>query len=236
MSNLDASREETFTRLFHVVAKKYRVSYRSTPDLIGPAGKAFLASINYGEDEFIAFVKDFVGTVEETFERNRSLAEQHDVIAQSALGYMYANGLGSAHDNVQAAFWYRRAAEKGDVTAQNALGYMYANGLGVTQDYIQAAIWYRKAAEQKDINALSGLGYLYTTGLGLDQDYIQAAHWHCQAAELGSDYSQLCLGMQYQYGQGVAQDLTQAAFWFRQAAEQGNISAIEALKNMGATP
>ena len=70
------------------------------------------------------------------------LAEQGDVRAQCALGYMYKNGLGIPHDYQAALKWYRKAAEQGDSKSQNNLGLMYARGRGVPLDHVQAYMWY----------------------------------------------------------------------------------------------
>jgi len=48
-------------------------------------------------------------------------AEQGYANAQSALGWMYANGQGVPEDDAEAAHWYRLAAEQGNVRAQNDL-------------------------------------------------------------------------------------------------------------------
>ena len=58
----------------------------------------------------------------------RSLAEQGDAKAQSALGFMYANGEGVQKDYAASAKWYRKAAEQGYARAQSAVGYMYELG------------------------------------------------------------------------------------------------------------
>ena len=52
----------------------------------------------------------------------RSLAEQGDAKAQSALGFMYTNGEGVQKDYAASAKWYRKAAEQGYARAQSALG------------------------------------------------------------------------------------------------------------------
>jgi TPR repeat protein len=76
------------------------------------------------------------------------LAEQGDAHAQTAVGFMYANGQAAAQDDAAAVTWFRKAAEQGNANGQNDLGYMYANGKGVPTDYVQAAIWFNLAAAQ----------------------------------------------------------------------------------------
>ena len=88
----------------------------------------------------------------------RRLAEQGDAIAQSILGFMYANGEGVPEDDAEAVRWFRMAAEQGDATAQSNLGFMYANGEGVPENDAEAVRWYRMAAEQGDVLAQYNLG------------------------------------------------------------------------------
>jgi len=65
--------------------------------------------------------------------------------AQSRVGDMFAAGLGTVHDDTQAANWYKMAAEQGNVNAQVKLGGMYEGGLGVHQDRFLSYVWYSVA-------------------------------------------------------------------------------------------
>ncbi len=75
-------------------------------------------------------------------------AEKGDAKAQTALGTVYAQGLGVPRDNRLAAVWFRRAADQGNAVAQHDLGVMYAAGDGVPQDFGLAVNWHRNAADQ----------------------------------------------------------------------------------------
>ena len=70
------------------------------------------------------------------------LAEQGDARAQTALGLMYAEGLGFPQDYKEAVKWYRLSAEQGNAKAQYNLGNLYAKGTGVLQDYALAHMWF----------------------------------------------------------------------------------------------
>jgi len=225
-------REQTFSKLFHLTAEKYWQGRERSCDLIDEEGKAFLSSIGYTEDEFFAFIEDYVGVAKDPISECQVAADEGDASAQSRLGYHYANGLEVDRDYGQAILWYGKAAEQGDASAQSGLGYLYANGLGIDRDYGQAILWYGKAAEQGDASAQSGLGYLYANGLGVNQDFAQAALWYGKAAEKGSEFSQLQLAYQYQFGKGISQDRVQAIHWFRQAANHGNAQAKEELRKL----
>ncbi len=55
--NENSVREQTFSQLFHVTAEKYWQGREKNSGLIDEEGKAFLSSIGYIEDEFLAFVE-----------------------------------------------------------------------------------------------------------------------------------------------------------------------------------
>lgn len=66
------------------------------------------------------------------------LAPQGNPMAQTYLGYMFANGKGVPQDFIVAAGWYRCASQQGVAEAQYMLGLMYDKAQGVPQDYVRA--------------------------------------------------------------------------------------------------
>ena len=66
------------------------------------------------------------------------LAPRGNPIAQTYLGYMYANGKGVPQDFIVSAGWYRCASQQGVARAQYQLGLMYDKAQGVPQDYVKA--------------------------------------------------------------------------------------------------
>jgi uncharacterized protein len=77
-------------------------------------------------------------------------AELGEAVAQTYLGYMYANGRGVPQDFVAATNWLRRAADQGYPDAQFLLGLMYDKGHGVRQDFVEAEVWLNLAAAKSD--------------------------------------------------------------------------------------
>lgn len=69
------------------------------------------------------------------------LAERGEAVAQTYLGYMYADGYGVPRNYILAAAWLRAASERGYGPAQYMLGLMYDKGQGVPQNYVQAYKW-----------------------------------------------------------------------------------------------
>lgn len=72
-------------------------------------------------------------------------AKSGDPKAQTYVGEMFEQGLGTTPDYETAVAWYRKAAEQGYERAQMNLGSMYERGLGVEKDEVEALNWYRKA-------------------------------------------------------------------------------------------
>ncbi len=153
-------------------------------------------------------------------------AEQGYDWAQTMVGYMYDEGLGTPEDNVKALSWYAKAAEQGDITAQNNIGALYENGEGVTQDYTQAAQWYQKAAEQHNARAQANLAELYFYGRGVPKDYNQSFIWALRAGGKGDKTGQFRLGYLYDTGTGITQNYKLAREWYLKAAEQGETGSM----------
>jgi Transposase DDE domain group 1/Sel1 repeat len=83
--------------------------------------------LSYGPIEATAHADD---DTPESFDALKAEAAQGNVAAQFNLGFMYSNGEGVPHDDVQAVKWYRQLAARGYSGAQYSLDVMYANGEG----------------------------------------------------------------------------------------------------------
>jgi TPR repeat protein len=114
----------------------------------------------------------------------RRQADRGDLVAQVALGKIYADGRGVPQDFTVAQRWFRSAAVKGNADAEYDLGLIYASGNGVAQDYAEAARWYRLAADRGQADAQNSLGVRYKRGQGVAQDYVQAYKWFDLSATL----------------------------------------------------
>jgi TPR repeat protein len=125
----------------------------------------------------------------------RPLADQGNVLSQTALGAMYEIGDGVRQDNVTAAAWYRKAAEQGFAVAQISLAGMYEQGRGVSLDYVQAFKWYclamggfdlpgdntaQEAKERRDLVAAKMTSAQIAEGMSLVREW--ARQWRERAA------------------------------------------------------
>ena len=150
-------------------------------------------------------------------------AQTGDTMAQTRLGYCYAEGVGGVpRDEALACMWYEKAAMQGDANAQSNLALMYELGRGVKQDYAKAREWLEKAAEQGNAMAQNNLGFFYTqenTGM---QDYALAHKWLEKAVANKWSPAITTLAFLYNNGLGVKKDRERALDLYRQAAEEFN--------------
>ena len=67
-------------------------------------------------------------------------------VAQTEVGEIYEQGLGTQPSYDLATEWYQKAAAQGYPRAQINLGYLYEKGLGVKKDVTTATEWYQRAS------------------------------------------------------------------------------------------
>ena len=135
-----------------------------------------------GQDAYAA--GNFKGAVLEWI----PIAEGGDSKAQYNLGWMNANGKGTAQDLQEAVEWYTKSANQGYIHAQYNLGNLYLRGQGVIQNDKLAFSWFIKAAEQGDAPAQYNLGRMYLLGKGDDKNILEARFWIKQALENNDAY------------------------------------------------
>ena len=116
------------------------------------------------------------------------VAQEGNARAQYNLGWMHANGKGTAQDFKEAIKWYSQSAEQGNVNAQYNLGNLYLRGQGAAQNDKLAFSWFIKAAEQGDAPAQYNLGRMYILGKGDDKNFLEARFWIKQALENNDEY------------------------------------------------
>src|SRR5215468_5090008 len=94
--------------------------------IAGIAGLAFSLSAAIAgtpEEDFRAGLSAFNGgDFAAAMRLWRPLADRNDARSQAGVGFMYHRGLGVKTDDVQAAFWLRKAAEQGQAEGQLMLG------------------------------------------------------------------------------------------------------------------
>ncbi|XP_018580536.1 protein sel-1 homolog 1-like isoform X2 [Scleropages formosus] len=163
--------------------------------------------------------------------------------AQTALGFLYAAGLGVNSSQAKALVYYTFGALGGNLVAHMILGYRYWGGVGVPQSCESALTHYRLVANHvaSDVSLMGGSAVQRvrlleemenpgsTSGM-LEEDLIQ---YYQFLAEKGDVQAQVGLGQLHLHGgRGVEQNHERAYEYFNQAANAGNTHAMAFLGKM----
>ncbi|KAL0967569.1 hypothetical protein UPYG_G00253890 [Umbra pygmaea] len=163
--------------------------------------------------------------------------------AQTALGFLYAAGLGVNSSQAKALVYYTFGALGGNLVAHMILGYRYWGGVGVPQSCESALTHYRLVANHvaSDVSLMGGSAVQRvrlldevenpgsTSGM-LEEDLIQ---YYQFLAEKGDVQAQVGLGQLHLHGgRGVEQNHQRAYDYFNQAAIAGNTHAMAFLGKM----
>ncbi|XP_036397986.1 protein sel-1 homolog 1-like [Megalops cyprinoides] len=171
------------------------------------------------------------------------LAVEGSPKAQTALGFLYASGLGVNSSQAKALVYYTFGALGGNLVAHMILGYRYWGGIGVSQSCESALTHYRLVANHvaSDISLTGGsvvqrvrlLDEVENPGTSsgmLEEDLIQ---YYQFLAEKGDVQAQVGLGQLHLHGgRGVEQNHQRAFEYFNQAANAGNTHAMAFLGKM----
>ncbi|KAM9778958.1 protein sel-1 homolog 1 [Syngnathus typhle] len=171
------------------------------------------------------------------------LAAEGSPKAQTALGFLYAAGLGVNSSQAKALVYYTFGALGGNLIAHMILGYRYWGGVGVPQSCESALTHYKLVANQvaNDVSLTGGsavqkirlLDELENPGSSsgmLEEDLIQ---YYQFLAEKGDVQAQVGLGQLHLHGgRGVEQNHQRAYEYFNQAANAGNTHAMAFLGKM----
>ncbi len=145
--------------------------------------------------------------------------------AQHSLGFIYAEGLGTAPVSAIALKWYRLAAEQGLTQAQFNLAYMYEHSIGIRRDNKEVLKWYGKAAQQGNLLAQYKIASMYLNGEGVEVNHLKAYAWFGVAAAGGYEQAlspRDAIGIQFN-----DEELTQARamareLWLKHSMKEAN--------------
>ncbi|KAJ7345071.1 hypothetical protein JRQ81_001021 [Phrynocephalus forsythii] len=186
------------------------------------------------------YLKQNIPSAKELFER---LTEEGSPRGQTALGFLYASGLGVDSSQAKALVYYTFGALGGNLIAHMILGYRYWAGIGVLQSCESALTHYRLVANHvaSDISLTGGTvvqrirlpDEVENPGMAsgmLEEDLIQ---YYQFLAEKGDVQAQVGLGQLHLHGgRGVEQNHQRAFEYFSQAAGAGNSHAMAFLGKM----
>ncbi|XP_058018451.1 protein sel-1 homolog 1 isoform X2 [Ahaetulla prasina] len=186
------------------------------------------------------YLKQNIQSAKELFEK---LTEEGSPKGQTALGFLYASGLGVDSSQAKALVYYTFGALGGNLIAHMILGYRYWAGIGVLQSCESALTHYRLVANHvaSDISLTGGTvvqrirlpDEIENPGMAsgmLEEDLIQ---YYQFLAEKGDVQAQVGLGQLHLHGgRGVEQNHQRAFEYFNQAANAGNSHAMAFLGKM----
>ncbi|KAL3083139.1 hypothetical protein niasHS_010941 [Heterodera schachtii] len=155
-------------------------------------------------------------------------------LAQMALGYRFANGVGTKQNCETALMWYKKVADR--VASQVKLtGTPSIQRIRIPDELESSSItgtlldnnvfsYYKYLAETGDMQAILGLAQLYLTGgKGVAMDLNSAAKYFTIASEAGSSQANGYLGKMYLEGTHATPQNNITAFqFFKKAADKGN--------------
>jgi TPR repeat protein len=157
------------------------------------------------------------------------LAKAGDPSAQFILGLLYERGYDGPPDELQAAYWYRKAADQGLGQAEDALKALRQSGRGFTIDNGGLLITFGDAYEGDRPEAQLALADAYYHGNGVSGNKPAAAYWYGRAAGHGLIAAKSRLGRMLFSGDGIAKDETKAVGLLREAADRGDAEAAYGL-------
>lgn len=192
----------------------------------------FTAVTSHGQpSEIDAALDDLrAGNYTSAFRAAERLAPDGDVIAQTMLGYLYGQGLGTDQDLPAADEWLTRAAEQGHIPAMTLLADLhhddyYSLDDGQLRNRPLAVEWYRRAAEAGNSYAQRRLGVALVVGRGVDQDRAAGLAWMERSAEAGNRVAIYRLGFMYESGELGTPDVHKALDLYRRAIRLGEVKA-----------
>lgn len=114
---------------------------------LSATGQGFSPAMN-----FLAFLdhEAYGGRHAAAFNRSLKAAEGGDRLAMGNLAWFFREGLGTAKNDLRAAYWAHKGCQSvpGVARNQNEMGYLYESGRGVSRDLHEAARWYEMSAAQ----------------------------------------------------------------------------------------
>lgn len=155
--------------------------------------------------------------------------------AQYNLGSLYAQGLGTEQDFIEAAYWFNRACKNGEEGADKLTTKClldYANAVLRTKTpkevYEKLSAFAKRVynTENYSVVVCKNLLELGTYYFNSKKDYAMAAKLFRAGAEYENDgWCQNYLAVLYNAGAGVEKNDLASLYWFDRASEQGIAAA-----------
>jgi len=185
----------------------------------------------------------------------KKAAKSGDSLSQSALSFLYFNGVGVSKNTKLGLEWLKTSAHNANATAQYDLGMFYLKGNNVKQDYKKAATWLDSSSNLGNTDARFNLALMYYKGEGVDENTTKSAELLDSAATNGHILAKQNIGRLYmrllKFDKAIAwltlnakdgdieafyllaeiyvskEELKEAAYWADRAMAQHNLKAKE---------
>lgn len=154
----------------------------------------------------------------EYFHQIETAASKGDTAAETCLGELYAEGIGTKPNFTSAFQWYKTAATSGDLSGKLRVAQAYIYGIGVQKDFGNALQILDDLTNRGYAPADSFLAALYLGGNGVTKDENKALALYRQAAAADDYEAELRLGLFYHWGDHVEKNNTEALKWLKKAA------------------
>lgn len=169
---------------------------------------------------FAHFVQKTEATLHD-IETIHHLAMKGNVLAQAALGDVYARGQGREQDWVLAKRWYYAAAEKNNTYAQYMLGIIYQYGLASPVNAVEASKWYARGDKNRDAACSRRVvADFFADYNNVAYNPQQAFRWYESSADAGDIDAQNDMGDILLQGRWTSRDVLGAVKWYGKAAEK----------------
>jgi TPR repeat protein/serine/threonine protein kinase len=166
----------------------------------------------------------------------RLAAESGSAKGQSAIGWMFENGIATSVDCERAARLFEQSANgdshpdpDSDPAGAAGYGWCLLNGTGTPVDLIGAAEYFQRAADSGDADGANCLGASLERGEGVDSDILRAIWYYRMAANRCHPDGMYNFGRCLEYGNGIRRNSIRAAKYYFLAAEFGHAAAENSL-------
>ncbi len=131
----------------------------------------------------LAYVCSELGDQKLAFKHFKAAADNNHPEAQSAVGEMYARGIGVEVNYPMAHKYLLEAANAGIAGAQSHLGVLYSGGLGVEMDKEEAFKWNLFAVQQGHVQSAFNIGAIYNSNVPPGYRPSESYAWFSIAAD-----------------------------------------------------
>ncbi|MDG6896220.1 SEL1-like repeat protein [Volucribacter amazonae] len=160
----------------------------------------------------------------EAFVWTKKAAELDSEVAETNLGFLFSEGIGTKPNAEKALYWLNKAMDKKYPEAFFILATIYKNGSkSIEKNYFKALELYSIASDLDHGMAKNNLANMLFNGQGIEPDRLRALNLYLDAANSHNiAFSMYALYQIYSRGyEEIPKDLEEAKYWLEKAKENG---------------